>query len=126
MFGRFGRSPELRAFDGALRSVDLHPSLVPEAVKLAAVNLLRDQCENDKPEPPLYRSAAEIVAYCMLGREAFAGANTAELATDVEKRIETALQEDTSLDAKLVLLTLHARVVQPSVVDEFQLESSSD
>ena len=32
----------------------------------------------------------------------------------------------TSLDAKLVLLTLHAKVIQPSVVDVFQLESSAE
>jgi hypothetical protein len=33
LFGLFGRSLELRKFDKALRSVDLHPNLVPEAVK---------------------------------------------------------------------------------------------
>ena len=40
--GIFGRSADLRQLDEALRSVDLHPRLVPEAVKLTVVNLLKD------------------------------------------------------------------------------------
>jgi hypothetical protein len=123
LFGRFGRSAALRELDGALRAVDLHPNLVPEAVKLAAVRLLRVDAHREEPAPQAYRAAAEIVAYCMIGAESFAGANNAALATQVERRIEAALQAGTSLDAKLVLLTLHAKVIQPSVVDHFQLES---
>ena len=41
LFGVFGRSGDLRQLDQALRSVDVHPRLVPEAVKLTVVNLLR-------------------------------------------------------------------------------------
>jgi hypothetical protein len=61
----------------------------------------------------------------MVGAEAFAGANAPELAVQVEKRIERALESGTDIDAKLVLLALHAKVIQPSVVDFFQLESSA-
>jgi hypothetical protein len=43
----------------------------------------------------------------------------ARLALGVERRIEAALDVGTSLDAKLVLLTLHAKLIQPSVVDHF-------
>lgn len=123
-FGLFGRSAELRELDKALRSVDLHPNLVPEAVKLAAVNLLREQSPDRELAPASYRAAAEIIAYCMTGAEAFASANDAKLAAEVEGRIEAALDPGTSLDAKLVLLTLHARVIQPSVVADFGLESA--
>ena len=123
LFGLFGRSAELRELDKALRSVDLHPNLVTEAVKLATVNLLREQSPDRELAPPSYRAAAEIIAYCMTGAEAFAAANDADLAAGVERRIEAALEPGTSLDAKLVLLTLHARVIQPSVVADFGLES---
>jgi hypothetical protein len=123
LFGRFGRSAALRRLDDALRAVDLHPNLVPEAVKLTAVRLLREDAPAGEPAPQAYRDAAEIVAYCMIGAESFAGANDPALAAQIERRIEAALQSGTSLDAKLVLLTLHARVIQPSVVDHFQLES---
>lgn len=123
LFGMFGRSPELREFDRALRSVDLHPNLVPEAVKLTAVRLMTDHAGSTEPTPRAYRDTAELIAYCMVGADAFAGANDARLMNEVERRIETALDSGDSLDAKLVLLTLHARVVQPSVIEQFQLES---
>ena len=53
----------------------------------------------------------------MIGDGPFAGANGEELAFSVERRIEAALVAGDSLDAQLVLLTLHARVIQPSVVE---------
>ena len=79
LFGIFGRSADLRQMDQALRSVDVHPRLVPEAVKLTAVALLKDHAIGPEPAPQSYRAAAEILAYCMIGAEAFAGANDADL-----------------------------------------------
>jgi len=121
LFGMFGRSADLRQFDDALRAVDLHPKLVPEAVKLTAVNLLKDQAFGGDPAPQVYAPAAAIVAYCMVGAEAFAHANGAEVTQQVEERIDAALRAEDSLDAKLVLLTLHAKVIQPSVIEQFGL-----
>ena len=72
---------------------------------------------------PAPGAAAQIVGYCMIGADAFAAANDAQLASDVESRIELALISGTNLDARLVLLTLTAGVCQPSVIDRFQLES---
>ena len=126
LFGIFGRSQELRDFEKALRAVDLHPNLVPDAVKLTAVKLLKEQAKGREPEPQNYRAAAELLAYCMIGAEGFAGANAPELAAEVERRVETALSSGTNLDAQLVLLALHAKVIQPSVVEFFQLESAED
>jgi hypothetical protein len=122
LFGIFGRSSDLRQVDQALRSLDIHPRLVPEAVKLTIASLLK---EDGEPTPRAYRAAAEIVGYCMIGPEAFSAANDAEIASDVERRIDLALISGTNLDARLVLLTLHAGVCQPSVIDRFQLESAS-
>jgi hypothetical protein len=120
--GRFGRSSDLRRLDEALRVVDIHPSLVPEAVKITMVNLLKDHAGVD-PSEPAYRAAAAIVGYCMIGAEAFAGANGEALERAVERRIEAALEAGSSLDAQLILLTLHASVIQPSVVERFGLSS---
>jgi hypothetical protein len=125
LFGIFGRSADLRAFDQALRSVDLHPRLVPEAVKLTAVALLKDHADGNDPTPQAYRAAAEIIGYCMIGPEGFAGANDEVLTDKVEHRIEWAMETGDNLDAKLVLLTLHAKVIQPSVVYRFQLETGA-
>jgi hypothetical protein len=126
LFGIFGRSGDLRQCDQALRSVDVHPRLVPEAVKLTIVRLLRDHTPGKEPAPQSYRAAAELVGYCMIGAEAFAGANDIVLAQQVERRIELALMSGQSLDAQLILLTLHAGVIQPSVVHQFQLEGNAD
>lgn len=124
--GTFGRSSDLRQLDQALRALDLHPKLVPEAVKLTVCALLKEQADNDDPPPHSYRPAAEIIAYCMIGPDGFAGANATELALAVERRIEAALIAGDSLDAQLVLLTLHARVIQPDVVARFGLESAEN
>jgi hypothetical protein len=122
----FGRSSDLRQLDQALRAVDVHPRLVPEAVKLTVCALLKDRAGGEEPPFQAYGPAAEIVAYCMIGPEAFAGANDVGLTLAVERRIEAALLSGNSLDAQLVLLTLHARVIQPSVVERFELESAED
>jgi hypothetical protein len=121
-FGLFGRSPVLRAFDADLRAIDLHPKLVPEAVKLTAMRTLMDESGGADPSPEATRAAAEIIAYCMIGADAFANANGAPLTDAVEQRIDDALAKETNLDARLILLTLHAKVIQPSVVDHFGLE----
>ncbi len=126
LFGIFGRSQDLRRLDQALRSVDVHPRLVPEAVKLTIVNLLKDHAIGTEPAPHSYRAAAELVGYCMIGAEPFAGANDVHLALQVEGRIDAAMLSGDSLDAQLILLTLHARVIQPSVVDRYDLESATD
>ena len=125
LFGIFGRSSDLRQVDQALRAVDIHPRLVPEAVKLTMASLLKQRAEGGEPAPDAYRAAAEIVGYCMIGADAFAAANDAQRELDVERRIELALISGTNLDAQLVLLTLHAGVCQPSVIDRFQLESAA-
>ncbi|MET0877847.1 MAG: hypothetical protein ABWY14_11955 [Tardiphaga sp.] len=126
LFGIFGRSADLRQMDQALRSVDVHPRMVPEAVKLTAVALLKDHAIGPEPAPQAYRAAAEIVAYCMIGADGFSGANGDDLTQTVERRIEAALDKPEGLDAQLVLLTLHAKIIQPSVVHQFQLDSASE
>lgn len=123
LFGLFGRSEDLKALDGALRAVDLHPRVVPEAVKLAAANLLKDHAVGASPAPQAYPAAAEILGYCMLGPELFERANGPELTRLTERRIEAALEAGDSLDAQLVLLTLHARTIQPTVVERYGIEA---
>lgn len=118
--GKFGRSADLRQLDEALRALDLHPNLVSEAIKITTVRLLRD---SSPVTGGAYRGAAEILAFCMIGPEPFAQANGDTLARRIEGRIEAALESGDSLDARLILLTLHAKVIQPSVVDRFGLSS---
>jgi hypothetical protein len=120
--GRFGRAEGLRQLDAALRAVDLHPALVPEAVKLTTLRQLQQEA-GGKPRPADFAAAAELLAYCMTGPEAFAQATDPTLTAAVETRIEAAIQAGDSLDARLVLLTLHAGLIQPAVVARFGLEA---
>ena len=119
--GRFGRARELRQLDDALRAVDVHPALVPDAVQLTAVRLL--QAERGRPEPVDYAAAAELIAYCMIGASNFTAANDLATAEAVEARIEAAIAHGDSLDARLVLLLLHAGIVNPGIVERFGLEA---
>lgn len=122
--GRFGRSHDLRQLDEALRAVDVHPRLVTEAVKLTTVRILKDELGTDDPPSDAYGKAAALLGYCLIGAAAFAGANSEAEALAVEARIEAALDAGDSLDAQLVLLTLHAKAIQPSVVERFGLEAA--
>lgn len=124
-FGRFGRSRDLVQLDDALRALDVHPATVTEAVKLTTVNLLKDQAIGPEPAPQAYRVAAEMLAYCIQGAEPFAKAQGQPLCDAVERRIQAAIDSDGSLDAHLILLALESRIIQPSVVQRFELESDA-
>ena len=117
--GIFGRSRELERFDQAVRAVGLHPRLVPDAVKLTTFKLLAAA----KTEPRAYDAAAEMLAYCMLGPQIFDGDNGEALTRTVEARLETAIEAGDSLDARLILLALHAGVIQPRVIERYGLEA---
>jgi hypothetical protein len=121
-FGMFGRSGDLRQLDQALRAVDLHPALVPEGVKLTIVNLMKDHWP-DEPPPRAYPPVAELFGYCIAGAEAFEGINGHPMLLATERRIETALDADESLDAQIVLLALHAKLINPEVVDRYGLSA---
>ena len=115
--GRFGRSGDLRQLDQALRAADLHPALVPEGVKLALVNLIKDHFDSDDPPPEIYPHAAHLLAYCMLGAEAYERANGAGALAQVEARVNEAVVAGEGPDAGILLLAHHARLLQPEVVE---------
>ncbi len=117
--GRFGRAAALRQLDDALRAVDLHPALVPDAVKLAAVRLL--EAARPAAGPADYARLAELIAYCLIGAGNLTAANDEALARTVEARIEAAVAAGDNLDARVVLLLLHAGLVQPGVVSRYGL-----
>ena len=122
--GIFGRSREVQRLDQAVRAVGLHPRLVPDAVKLTTLNLLKEEAGSGaSPSPRAYDAAAEMLGFCMLGPQGFTEANDLRLTEAAEGRMEAALKAGDSLDARLVLLTLHAGVIQAQVVERYQLEA---
>ena len=131
IFSMFGRSRELQQFDRELRDAGLHPTLVPEPVKLTALKLLNPRVllaavalfgEIGPVTEVASAHASLLLAYCILGRSDFEAVNDATLVNTVEARVVVALGTEDGLDARLVLLALHSRVIDPSVIEYFGLE----
>ena len=89
MFGLlnlFGRSAALKALDDALRHNGLHQLVVPEAVKITIVRLLKEEARaGTGPREAAYGEAAQLLAYCMLGRDQSIASNSIEAADEAEE-----------------------------------------
>ncbi|MCX7306185.1 MAG: hypothetical protein NTV73_17905 [Hyphomicrobiales bacterium] len=120
--GLLGRSGDLRQLDAALRQADLHPALVPEGVKLTIVNLMKDHWP-DQPPASAYPAVAGLLAYCVAGPQTFKQANGRDPKEAAERRIESALDAPDSLDAQMILLALHAKLMNADVIDRFGLSA---
>jgi len=123
LFGIFGRSQDLRRLDEALRARGLHPRLLPEAAKLTVFKLLREETRRSSPPPEAHGHAAELLVYCRLGAQGYLDENGVAALDAAERRLERALEEGDSFDARLVLLMLHSQLIQPTVVERFDLSS---
>jgi hypothetical protein len=121
LFGVFGRSGDLRALDRALRAAGLHPALVPEAVKLTVLGMLKD-AKGEEPAAEDYDDAAALLGYCALGPELFTEANGSLAADTAGRRIEAALEAGDGFDASMILLALHAAIIHPGVKEAYELE----
>lgn len=122
MFGLlnlFGRSAALKAVDRALRTAGLHPALVPESVKLT---ILRLHGTEAGPETrTTFDEAAQLFAYCMLGRDQFIDANSVSAADRAERRLEWAIVAGESLDAQLILLAHHSGLIHGEIADQIDV-----
>ena len=116
LFNIFGRSDSLKALDQAFRDFDVHPRLVPEAVKLAAIRLMQKASDADYVlQDADYAKAAEILSFAILGKDQFIASNSLLAAERAEQRVEEAIEDGDSMDAKLILLAVHAGVVHPTL-----------
>lgn len=121
----FGRAESLKSLDLALREFDVHPRIVPEAVKLATVRLLKNASGADSERPDVaYTSAAELLSYCLLGPDQFVASNTLNAAKRAEHRLEKAIAAGNGLDVDLILLALHSGVIHTKIADRFDVETS--
>lgn len=122
--GIFGRSQDMRQLDEALRRAGLHPSAVPEGAKLAAVSLMSTE---ERPEPPAdaYPPVGELMAFCILGTEAFVRQNGEARRAAATGRLEVALRAGAGEDAEVVLLMLHAGLIHPELVELYGISAES-
>ena len=121
LFGLFGRAAELERLDLALRAAGLHPRAVPDAVKLTTVKLLKEAGGGSAPDQRSCGAAAVLLAYCILGPQAFTAASGAAQTEAMEMRLTSACESGHGVDANLVLLTMHAGLIHPNVVERHQL-----
>ncbi len=120
-FGIFGRARELVRLDESLRAAGLHPRLLPDAVKLTTLKLLKD-AHGGQPAPEDVDQAAALIAYCALGEDDFIAATDVPQAMALAARLDDAIAAGDSLDARLVMLCLQARVIHPDLVSHHDLE----
>ena len=122
IFGIRGRAKEVYRLDDAVRVVGLPPKGVPDSVKLTFLNLLKDAEGGVIANiDASCTRAAPMLAYCVLGREAFSKANGPDATTAIEARLHHAIEYGESLDARIAMLTLVAKVAQPEVIERFDL-----
>ncbi len=125
LFNFFGRSEGLKALDQAFRQFDVHPRLVPEAVKLAAIKLMQKASAADYVlRDADYEKAAELLSYSLLGHDQFVANTTLTAAERAEQRLDEAIEAGDSMDARLILLAVHSGVIHPTLAD--QLDSEAD
>lgn len=123
LFDMFGPSKAQKAFDNALRVSGVHPLLVPEPVKLTAIQLNR-KLADERDQETAFAQAAQLLSYCILGDEQFRSSNGDEAADQTDHRVETAIIEGNSLDAKLILLTVHSGLISPEIADRVDVEDT--
>jgi len=121
LFSLFGKSAAMNALDDALRASGVHPLLVPEAVKITVIRLLKREA-SAAPQEARFVEAATLLAYCILGRDPFVESNGARAADRADERLEAAIVAGDSLDAGLILLALHAGLIAPDIADRIDVE----
>ncbi len=116
IFDLFGKSTALKAVDKALREAGVHPALVPEAVKLTLLRIARTPDGTDS------ENDARLLAYCMLGHQGYAEANTPAAADEAEARLEDAIEAGESRDARVVMLAQHAGLIAPEIAAQIDID----
>jgi hypothetical protein len=125
LFNSFGRSESLKALDQALQEFDVHPRIVPEAVKLTTIKIMQKASDADYVfRDTDYEQAAALLSYSILGPDQFVASNTLAAAKLAEQRLEEAIAAGDSIDAKLILLAVHSAIIHPSLADQIDSDEN--
>lgn len=128
----FGKSRDVRDLERLLLQLGVNPYAVNDATKFTVCKWIREALLREEAEPEarlrlqtkLRASAAELLAFCALGKEDFTQANSAALAQVQEERLEAAAEDGDAFDAGIVMLTLHAGVAHPEIAETFEIETT--
>ncbi len=95
---------------------------MPEPVKLTILHLrTKDEGTRTSTRQAADDAAAQLLAYCMLGREQFIESNNLDATDRVEHRFEAAIAEGASGDAKIILLAYHSGLIAPEIADRIDV-----
>lgn len=130
----FGKSREVRELDRCLQQKGINPRAVNDATKFTICKWIRELlADRDAAAGPeaaarqradLQTDAAELLAYCILGRGDFTEANSAGSAEAQEARILAATEGANDFDAGIIMLTLHANIADPDIAARVEIESA--
>jgi len=121
IFSLFGRSADQQLLDQAIREAGLHPRLVPDAVKIVLQRQVKEAGADAGERQALRSGLADLLAYCMLGPDDFTARHGEARTAAVELRLDHALMAGDSMDARMILLFMHAGLVTGHVTDRYGL-----
>lgn len=122
MFGIFGRSQEMQNLDYALRAAGVHPRTIPDAVKITTLKQLKEANGGARPDSAALARAADLLGYCVLGPQAYAEKHDRNRIQAVEERLNAAIESGYGLDARLIMLMLHAGLTHRELIERHQLD----
>lgn len=122
MFGIFGRSQEMQNLDDALRSAGVHPRTIPDAVKITTLKQLKQANGGVRPDSRALASAADLLGYCVLGPKTYGEKYGPDRIDAVEQRLNAAIESGYGLDARLIMLMLHAGLTHRDLIEQHQLD----
>jgi hypothetical protein len=111
----------MQNLDAALRATGVHPRSIPDAVKITTLKQLKEDNGGARPDSRAMASAAELLGYCVLGPQAYAAKNDPGRTEAVEKRLIAAIDSGYGLDARLIMLTLHAGLTHRELIERHKL-----
>lgn len=129
----FGKSREIRDLDRYLHQKGINPRAVNDATKFTICKWIKEAVAEDGRAGPeavnrrradLQASAAELLAYCVLGSVDFTEMNSVALAEAQETRILSATEGANDFDAGIIMLTLHASIADPEIAARVEIESA--
>tara|TARA_B100000686_G_scaffold355057_1_gene469482 strand:- start:1129 stop:1524 length:396 start_codon:yes stop_codon:yes gene_type:complete len=115
----FGRSRKIEELCDALRASGIHPNIVPDAILITIIKLLKKHYGNDIN--PSLTSTASFFAYLLIGRESLDYSSENSSIANLENRLTTALNDSKGLDYELLALTYHSGLINPLVRKEFKI-----
>ena len=121
MFGIFGRSQEMQNLDYALRAAGVHPRSIPDAVKITTLKQLKEANGGARPDSIALAGAADLLGYCVLGPKAYGEKHDPNRTEAMEERLNAAIESGYGLDARLIMLMLHAGLTHHELIERHNL-----